>query len=196
MTMDTIILASGSAQRRKLLDQAQIPYLAVTPQVDEASITAADTVSRVKKLASAKIAAVLPMLAVSRRRWVAGFDTVIECEGQFLGKPTDRENAAATLTLLSGKTHKVVTGVSLLPVEGSVAIVEACISYVQFKTMNRDEMEFYLDTGEWEGAAGAYRIQGVGAFFTPSVRGSYSNVVGLPLSLFYSILVQAGYVFT
>ena len=99
------------------------------------------------------------------------------------------------LSLLSGKVHRVHSGIAVLveksrPVEADVATTE-----VKFKSMSPNELAYYVDCGEWSGAAGAYRIQERGAFFVEWIRGSYSNVVGLPLEAFYGILIRNEYHF-
>ena len=193
--MEKIILASGSPQRRQLLDQVKLPYLAIAPMLDETIGESEDGISLVKRLAAAKVSTVQSQLPEHRARWIAGFDTIIEYEKTVLGKPSKRKQAKAMLESLAGKTHSVVTGLALLPNIGAHTIVSACTSQVDLKPMSSDEIEFYLDTEEWRGAAGAYRIQGIGAMFVEAIRGSYSNIVGLPLSYFCGILGTAGYIF-
>ena len=97
--------------------------------------------------------------------------------------------------LLSAKVHRVFTGMALLVEKGKPIEQEVVRTEVKFRAMTDQEVRFYVDSGEWTGAAGAYRIQERGAFFIEWIRGSYSNVVGLPLEAFYGILVRNEYVF-
>ena len=139
---------------------------------------------------------VLPHIGNDPYRWVVGFDTLIETEGHILGKPKDRTEAERILETLSGKAHRVITGVALLPKKGVGILLDYCTSIVHFNPMKQDEIDYYLSTEEWQGAAGAYRIQGSGALYIKAIEGSYSNVVGLPLSLIYGMLRDAGYSFS
>jgi septum formation protein len=134
-------------------------------------------------------------LRSERSRWVLGADTVVEAEGKILGKPSGPEEAQSMLRLLSGRVHRVYSGIALLVEKGKQMEQEVVCTEVKFRQMSSDEVRFYLDTGEWAGAAGAYRIQESGAFFVEWIHGSYSNVVGLPLEAFYGILVRNGYQF-
>jgi septum formation protein len=124
-----------------------------------------------------------------------GFDTLIEMNGLTVGKPKDAEEAESILESLSGRKHRVVTGIALLSDPDRPLLQDHCSTDVYFKPMERDEIALYLATGEWRGVAGAYRIQERGAFFVDRIEGSYSNVVGLPLSHLYGILRSAGYPF-
>jgi septum formation protein len=120
--------------------------------------------------------------------WIAGFDTVVELDNNILGKPKSRDEANHMLHGISGKTHKVHTGVAIAHPSG--ISTEICTTYVTFNKMTDNEIEFYLDTCEWNGAAGGYRIQERGAFYIKRIKGSFSNVVGLPISLFYGMLCR------
>ena len=139
--------------------------------------------------------AILALFKTESPRWVLGVDTMVEAGGVALGKPSGPEEAERMLKALSGKVHRVYSGVALLverprPIEQEVVCTE-----VKFRAMDAAEIRFYIETGEWAGAAGAYRIQERGAFFVEWIRGSYSNVVGLPLEAFYGILMRNEYRF-
>ena len=193
--VEPIILASKSLNRRNLLTQVKIPFKVLPPKVDEERIIGGDIVGRVEALAKAKVKSVLPYISDDSYRWVVGFDTLIEVEGQVLGKPANRTEAKSTLEILAGKAHRVITGVALLPRRNAKIILDSCTSLVYFNPMGEEEIEYYLNTEEWQGAAGGYRIQETGAFYINSIEGSYSNVVGLPLSNLYGMLRNAGYSF-
>ena len=128
-------------------------------------------------------------------RWVLGLDTVVEVDGKVLGKPAGPAEAESMLRLLSGRVHNVFTGIALLVERGRPIEQEVVQTEVKFRQLAESELHFYLDSGEWAGAAGGYRIQERGAFFVEWIRGSYSNVVGLPLEAFYGILVRNEYQF-
>ena len=194
--METIILASKSINRRNLLKQVNIPFKVIPPKVREEDLAAGEVSRMVMVLAEAKVKSIIPYLDDDSYRWVVGFDTLIEAPGLILGKPGDRSEARRTLETLSGGAHRVITGIALLPIKGGKILLDYCTSIVHFNPMNRDEIEYYLNTEEWQGAAGAYRIQEKGAFFIKSLEGSYSNVVGLPLSRLYGMLRKAGYSFS
>jgi septum formation protein len=194
--VETIILASGSANRRALLDQVKIPYRVIVSEIDEQAHRSESIEERVKRLAIEKTVAVAGQLKEKDRRWLVGFDTLIKVEDRIVGKPGNREEAREILMALSGRMHRIVTAVALLPNPEEEVVVGLCSTSVAFKSMTDDEIEYYLKTNEWQDAAGAYRIQSRGAFFVESLKGSYSNVVGLPLSVLYGMLRRAGYLFS
>jgi septum formation protein len=193
--VETIILASGSINRKTLLEQVKIPFKILVPKVQEDAPSSENIEQTVKRLAEAKVTAVAERLEPKDCRWVVGLDTLIEADGQIIGKPGTRNEARGILKSLSGRSHRVITAVALLPSYEREIMVDLCTSRVTFKRLADDEIEYYLKTDEWRGAAGAYRIQERGAFFVDSLEGSYSNVVGLPLSLLYGMLRRAKYPF-
>ncbi len=145
--------------------------------------------------AAAGTAAVRAPTANGQKPWVLGVDTLVELEGRALGKPHSAREAEQMLTSLSGRIHRVVSGIALLTDPGHAPDVRACCTEVRFRTLSGADLEYYLDSGEWSGVAGGYRIQGRGAFLIEWIRGSYSNVVGLPLETFYAMLRAGGYDF-
>ena len=186
--METIILASGSPRRQELLARVRIPFQAFPPDIDEEfdRISAVD--ERVRRIAARKIEAVAAGRQPGPARWVLGLDTLVELDGAAIGKPGSAEEAARMLRLLSGRVHRVHTGIGLLPAGGRPLDLRWVGTEVKFAPLSEAEVEFYLGSGEWAGVAGAYRIQERGAFFVEWIRGSYSNVVGLPLETFYGML--------
>jgi septum formation protein len=193
--MDTIILASGSPRRRELLERVRMPCKVVSPQVDEAYEGARTPAEHTIALARRKVEAVLSLFRNEAPRWVLGADTVVEVDGRVLGKPSGIEEAERFLRLLSGRVHRVHTGLALHADRLRPIEVEAVATEVRFRTLDDEEIRRSLDSGEWAGAAGAYRIQERGAFLVEWVRGSWSNVVGLPLEAFYGMLKRTGYRF-
>jgi len=193
--MDTIILASGSPRRRELLERVRIPCKVVSPQVDEEYGSGGTPADRTIALARRKVEAVLALFANVAPQWVLGADTVVEVDGLVLGKPAGIEEAERFLRLLSGRVHRVHTGLALHAGRERPIEVEAVSTEVRFRTLGDEEINAALESGEWAGAAGAYRIQERGAFLVEWIRGSWSNVVGLPLEAFYGMLKRTGYRF-
>jgi septum formation protein len=193
--MDTVILASGSPRRRDLLTRVKVPIKVVSPNIEEDRVDAGSAAELVVELARRKVEAVLEMFKTESPRWVLGVDTVVEIDGNILGKPGGIDEAESMLRALSGKVHRVYSGMALLVERGKGLDTQVVRTEVMFRAMDPTELRFYLDTGEWAGVAGAYRIQERGAFFVEWVRGSYSNVVGLPLEAFYVILRRNEYHF-
>jgi septum formation protein len=191
--METIILASGSPRRQELLSRVRIPYKAFPPNIPEAVEEIADVAERVRQIAQKKIEAVVAGFPQESPRWVLGLDTLVELGGQALAKPRGIEEAGLILRKLSGRVHRVYTGIGLLAVRGAPLDLRCVSTEVKFAPLSEQEVEAYLDTGEWSGVAGAYRIQERGGFFVEWIRGSYSNVVGLPLETFYGMLKHNNY---
>ena len=127
-----------------------------------------------------------------KTRWVLAADTVVVVDGRILGKPRDRRKAEEMLEMLSAREHRVVTGYCLLQISSGKSRQGRAVSRVRFKELSADEIHWYLDTGEPFGKAGAYAIQGRAAFMVKEVRGSYTNVVGLPLCEVVEALREMG----
>ena len=191
--METIILASGSPRRQELLARVRIPFKAFPPNIAEEFKEMVDVSERVRQIARKKIEAVVAGFQQESPRWVLGLDTLVELDGQALAKPTGPEQAAEILKKLSGRVHRVYTGIGLLPARGLQMDLRCVATEVKFAFMTPQEVEAYVETGEWSGVAGAYRIQERGGFFVEWIRGSYSNVVGLPLETFYGMLKHNQY---
>jgi len=184
-----IYLASASPRRSELLAQAGVEFETVIVDVDEAWDGRERAGDYVNRLAREKAVAGLERVAdVSAR--VVGADTAVVIDNRVLGKPRDRDEAVAMLTMLSGRCHRVCSGVALA---GPGSINSAVnISRVSFRPMTRSEIEDYWETGEPAGKAGAYAIQGLGARFIERLEGSYSGVMGLPLFETIRLLDAAG----
>jgi septum formation protein len=189
-----IILASASPRRKELLEQIGIAATVVPSKVDEARIRHDDPVELAIGLARAKAIDVAESIARAargvdeeQRMPILGADTLVVVAGAVLEKPAGREDAARMLRLLSGRTHQVITGIALIPNAGSIRTGHS-ESHVTFARLTDPELEVFLESREWVGVAGAYRIQGIAARHITHLSGSYSNVVGLPLHLVYSIL--------
>jgi septum formation protein len=176
-----LILASASPRRRDLLEQIGLTFTVETADIDETPRLAEDPIAYVKRLAEHKAAAVLARHADRSRLIVLGADTTVVADDQILGKPEGVADAARILRLLSGRTHRVITGVALITA-AAPPIIAAEITEVEFSPLTDAQIEAYIATGEPMGKAGAYGIQGRAAKFIPRIDGCYFNVMGLPLA--------------
>lgn len=191
--METIILASGSPRRQELLNRVRIPFKAFPPNIDENFSDIGSVEERVKRIALRKIETVVELFKQEAPRWLLGLDTLVEIDGKAVHKPSGIEEAEEILKTLSGKIHRVHTGIGFLPAKGKTVDLRSVCTEVKFAELSDEDIEMYLETGEWSVVTGAYRIQDRGAFFVEWINGSYSNVVGLPLETFYGILRSNNY---
>lgn len=185
--MQTLILASGSPRRSEILQRLGIPHRAVPQDIDE-TFTGDDPVEESTRLARAKLESLLSGWAGPHPLALAA-DTFIFFNNAFLGKPENRDEALRMLSALSGKSHDVITGLALHSPEFGITSA-AAVTRVFFGRLTPEEIDWYLDTGEWRGAAGAYRLQEKGAGLVDRIEGSCSNVMGLPIRTFYGMLRQ------
>jgi septum formation protein len=193
--METIILASGSPRRQELLNRVRIPFKAFPPNITEPLDLVGSIPGQVTEIARRKIDTVVGLFKQESPRWVLGLDTLVEVNGTPIPKPANPEEAEKVLRLLSGRVHRVHTGIGFLPSRGKKLDLRCVTTEVKFITLSDGDIEYYLLTGEWSGVAGGYRIQERGAFFVEWIKGSHSNVVGLPLETFYGILKDNRYSF-
>lgn len=178
-----LILASGSPRRQELLKLVTADYKIISPDVDESQISGLSPEDTVEALALLKAEAVFES---HPKDTVLGADTIVELDGQILGKPHSHSEAVDMLTALSGRSHRVLTGVALL--KGSTKTVTHVATEVVFEKMTAKEIEDYVNTGEPMDKAGAYGIQGYASKFVKSVNGDYFNIVGLPVNKVYNML--------
>jgi septum formation protein len=176
---DELILASASPRRAELLKQVGIPFRQVISKVDEDLQDPADPEQHVRELSRRKAKDVAGRLDSGI---VLGADTIVVLDEHILGKPADQGEAVEMLRHLSGRTHRVYTGLTLIDAasRGSVSHVE--VTEVTFRALTEQEIAAYVATGEPLDKAGAYGIQGRGALLVSGIRGCYFNVVGLPLA--------------
>jgi septum formation protein len=146
-----------------------------------------------KDLAARKVQKVVKELSGRLPMWICSCDTLISFNNKTLGKAENREQAKATLEKLAGNTHEVITGMALLNGRTEKLDVRSAKSLVTFADMSPEEIDWYLETGEWQGVAGAYKIQGIGACFIKEIQGSWSCIAGLPLHEFRLMLLENGY---
>lgn len=183
MSAPPLLLASTSPQRRAILSQLGIPFEAVAPDYHEHDPPDASPVELVREHALGKARS---LAAQASGRPVLGVDTAVVLDGRTYGKPADAEDAARMLRAFSGRTHEVVSGLCLLT--GEWEVVEHETTAVTFRRLSERDVAAYVASGEWEGRAGAYAIQGVGARLVERLEGDYLNVVGLPAALLVRLL--------
>jgi septum formation protein len=188
-----LVLASASPRRKELLTQAGYAFHVIPANIPEQRQPDEEPTAFVTRLAHEKARAVYDQLSRNPgddssedELLVLGADTIVVTPGEILGKPKDSADAARMLRLLSGKTHKVVTGVCLL--SRNTAQTAAETTAVTMKEFPQTEIEAYIATGEPMDKAGAYAIQGYAARWIPRIEGCYFNVVGLPLALVASMI--------
>jgi len=171
-----LILASASPRRKELLNSLGIPFIAEQSNISENfSETLPDLITT--ELAFKKAVTV----HANKNWWTLGADTIVTYSGIILEKPNDVADAIKMLNILSGREHIVTTGFCIIDPSGNKVHSESVSTFVCFKELSVDEIERYVATGEPFGKAGAYAIQGIGAFMAKRIKGSYSNVVGLPV---------------
>lgn len=198
-TKTQLILASNSPRRRELLTQIGIGYEIITKDVDE-NLPISEPKKLVLELSQRKATAAAEGLQTDRLQniTVLGADTIVSHHGNILGKPKDQEHAFQMIRSLSGATHQVYTGVTLLHFSSSVHIPSetvrffACTDVTVFP-MSDQEIRAYVATGDPMDKAGAYGIQGPFAAYVKGIRGDYNNVVGLPVSRVYQELKKRGW---
>jgi septum formation protein len=180
-----LLLASTSPQRKAILEQLHIPFDVIAPKYDEETPQDADAFDVVREHARGKARSVAD---IAEDRPVVGVDTAVVLEGRIFGKPASAGDAEQMLAELSGKTHVVVSAVCLLTPGWEEVEHEA--TRVTFRELTPRELGTYVTTGEWEGRAGAYAIQGRGASLVRCIEGDYLNVVGLPAALLVRLLAE------
>jgi len=178
---DRLTLASTSPQRRAILEQLRIRFEVVAPDYVEDDPPDADPAALVRRHAEGKARSVH-----APGRLTLGVDTTVVLDGRVYGKAGDREEARLMLDRLSGRTHTVVSGLCLLGAGDEVVAHE--LTDVTFRLLAPGLVDTYLASGEWEGRAGAYAIQGLGGRLVERIEGDYLNVVGLPGALLVSLL--------
>ena len=173
--MKPLILASASPRRREMLERVGVAIEVLPADIDETPHAGEVPEAYVARIAAAKAGTVATKVP---GRWVLAADTTVTIDGAILGKAETGDEAAAMLRLLSGRTHQVITGFA---VAGERAILETVTSDVDVIALDEAAIADYVASDEWRGKAGAYAIQGIAAAFVRGVRGSVTNIIGLPL---------------
>jgi septum formation protein len=183
------VLASESPRRRDILESVGLKFKTVPAHVNEDYLAGESPRKHVKRLACDKA------MVIARKypeAWVLGADTIVVIDRIILGKPKNEVQAKKMLKMLSGREHKVFTGFSIICIASKVFQTKVIQSAVRFKTISPDELDWYLACDEPYDKAGGYAIQGKGAYFIQSIRGSYTNVIGLPLCEVLETLKKCG----
>lgn len=187
-TCKPLVLASASPRRQQYFDALGITYLVHAANIKEECLPEEKPLSFVQRMAAEKARVVM---AHYPQRWIVAADTVVSLADAVLGKPKDRADALCMLMSLAGKEHRVHTGICLTCHQQAVFVVQSVTTRVVFRPFSENEARAYVATGEPLDKAGAYGIQGQGAFLIQEISGSYSNVVGFPLGEMIPLL--AGY---
>lgn len=187
-----LILASASPRRKDLLAQiGVVPDLVTSVEFDESVLPGETPREAVERLARGKAEAA-KTLRRSDDDLILTADTIVACGRRILGKPTDEKDARRMLQLLSGRRHQVLSAICLVG-SGDTITSRTVVTRVSFKRLSGQELDAYLASGEWDGKAGAYAIQGRAGIFVRGLEGSYSSVVGLPLHETANLLGGAGF---
>lgn len=183
-----IILASKSPRRRELLSLLGLDFRVVTEDIDETVEETLPIIDEIKRLSQNKAKAVSGK--VSPDDLIIAADTVVTLDGRVFGKPKDRAEAERMLKTLSGKTHEVITGVTVL--SGGRFETSAEVTKVTFRDLSDNEILAYIDTGDPFDKAGGYALQGVSCVFVSRISGDHFNVYGLPVSMLARMLRSFG----
>jgi len=191
MDAETLVLASASPRRRELLQQIGVRFRVQAADIDETPQPKESAQDLVQRLACGKALAVQQALAVQHQHPVIlAADTVVSCTGTVLGKPRHGADAARMLGLLSGNSHEVCSAVVVC--HRNRLATRLSVSTVSFRELSAAEIDAYWASGEPQGKAGSYAIQGIGGMFVSHLTGSYSGVVGLPLCETAELLTEFG----
>jgi septum formation protein len=196
--MFDLILASASPRRRELLERLGLKLKLAPVDLDETPLPGEKAGDCVRRLAAAKCdAAVAALPADPETRTVLGADTIVILDGEILGKPRDVADARAMLGRLAGRRHEVTTAYRIwhgrLGAGGDARVIDRVVTtQVSFRLLQPPEIDAYAGSGEWQGKAGGYAVQGIAAVFTTELRGSHTNVIGLPLAEVVADLLAAG----
>jgi septum formation protein len=190
MKMVSVILASGSPRRSEILRDMNLRFEIITSDVEEDFLEGETALVGAKRLALDKGMSVAKNNTVSL---VISADTVVSLDGEIMGKPTGEADARRMLKSVSGVVHQVVTGLAFVLIDEDLSEVVSSVTDVKFRPLSEGEIDGYLSTGEWEGKAGGYAIQGAGGKLVERCDGSFSNVVGLPVTELLKFASSFGY---
>ena len=189
--MKKIVLASSSTDRSELFNRIGIRFEVVASDLDEDKLKMriSDPILLVKELAKAKLLYVKDFLVKkSSPVIIIAADTVVELNGEIIGKANNTKDAFKIIKILNGKAHNLITGIAITETDNPKIIVDHDITSVEFLTLSDTEIDRYVNTNEWKGRAGAYSINDKASLFISKINGSPSNVVGLPMHKIYEIL--------
>ena len=188
-----LVLASGSPRRRELLTQAGVAHEVIKPEIDERTRPGESPLDMTLRLAREKAIAVAQRVGPTPRRHVLGSDTTVVLDGEIIGKPRDAEDAVRLLQRLLGRTHRVVTAVAIVDSQSGHVVDCVVESRVTMRSESETAIRKYVATGEPLDKAGAYAIQGRGAWLVDSFEGSRTNIIGLPVEETLALLARIGH---
>ncbi|MDR3335458.1 MAG: Maf family protein [Treponema sp.] len=191
--MEPIILASGSLRRQEFFRLLDLPFSIMPALIDEVYEEGLSPQEIAEDLAVRKVNKIIDLLKNRTPPWICGADTIISVDGDIFGKPRERDEAHRMLLTLQDRSHDVVTAVALFNGRDKSIDCRSVKSSVSFTALSEPEIEWYLNTGEWQGVAGAYKIQGLAGCYISGIEGSYTSIVGLPIHEFYVMLKDNGY---
>ena len=180
-----IILASASPRRKEILENTNIKFDIISSSIEELVLDGESPCQMVMRLAFEKG---IDIASKYKSNLVISADTIVVLDDNVLGKPKDEEEARQMISNLSGRTHQVITGISLINLENNKKIIDYVVSNVKFKKLSKDDINDYIKTKESLDKAGAYGIQSYGALLVEEIQGDYFNIVGLPISKLSDLL--------
>ena len=189
ITEKRLVLASSSPRRRDLLNQVGLQFEIIPSKVEEKTGNRESPIKYVLRLAKEKA---LDVASNSKDSWIIAADTIVLIDGKILGKPAGEKEACEMLLKLSGREHTVITGFCIFDTDTGESVREHVETTVAIKELAEEEIRGYVKTGEPLDKAGSYAIQGIGSFMVKEIRGSYTNVVGLPVSELIEALDRLG----
>lgn len=187
--MRKIILASGSPRRKQILEQVGLNFIVEVSDYEEKSIPGVSPSEFVETLSLEKANAVAKN---HNDAIIIGADTIVVLNSQILGKPKTKQDAREMLKKLSGNTHSVFTGFTIIDTVNKRTITNHVETKIRFKNLSEEEIRAYIETGEPMDKAGAYGVQDKGALFVEHIEGDYSSVMGLPIVKIFEILKELG----
>jgi septum formation protein len=191
--MEPVILASGSLRRQEYFKLLGLPFSIMPATIDESYEEGMEPKGVAELLAKRKVEKIAVLLTGRTPQWICGADTLISVDGKIYGKPADRDDAKGMLETLQGRSHDVITAIALFSGREKSVDCRSVRSSVTFAPLSAEEIEWYLNTGEWQGVAGSYKIQGLASCYVAGIKGSFSAIVGLPMHEFYVMLKDNGY---
>jgi len=189
--MKKIILASKSIDRSKILNRLNIPFEILTTNINESDYKDkySEPIDLVKELAKVKVLKAKELLKNEEIGTVViAADTIVEFNGKIIGKAQNEEEAFQILKSLINRSHNLITGIALTSIDDPKIIVDHDITVVTFTELSDNDIRNYIKTEEWKGRAGAYSIRDRASLFIKEIRGSPSNVIGLPMQKIFKIL--------
>lgn len=189
--MKKIVLASKSVDRSELFKRSKVPFEILDTNVDEEKYKneISDPIELIEKLAELKALNAKEKLANENEDIIIiAADTIVELDGEIIGKANNERQAIQIFKKLTGRTHQLMTGIAITEISSSKIIISHEITAVTFLTLSDEEIRGYIKTGEWIGRAGAYSIRDKASLFIESIEGSSSNIIGLPMHAIFTIL--------